>query len=137
MPSRGQPAAAAACGSWTGPIEALADAAPAMLLVDALFGTGLARPLETEVSGTLNRLARQAAVTVAVDLPSGAATDDGALISPVADYDLTITFQTLKPSHLLQPAARHMGRLVIADIGIEAASVLHRDRPSRPDSAGS
>lgn len=118
------PAAAAACGSWTGPIEALADAAPAMLLVDALFGTGLGRPLDAEISEALARLAERAAVTVAVDLPSGVAADDGTILSPVPDCDLTITFQTLKPAHLLQPAARHMGRLVIADIGIDAASDL-------------
>ena len=118
------PVAAAACASWSGPIEALADAGPAMLLIDALFGTGLGRPLEDETSRILGRLAEQAAVRVAVDLPSGAAADDGAILSPVPDYDLTITFQTLKPSHLLQPAARHMGRLVVADIGIEAASQL-------------
>ena len=119
------PAAAAACASWTGPIEALADAAPAMLLVDALFGTGLGRPLDPGAADALARLAGQAAVRIAVDLPSGAATDDGAILSPIPDNDLTITFQTLKPSHLLQPAARHMGRLVIADIGIQAASDLH------------
>ncbi len=65
-----------------------------------------------------------ARVRVAVDLPSGAATDDGRLLSPVPDYDLTITFQTLKPAHLLQPAARHMGRIVVADIGIRAGSEL-------------
>lgn len=118
------PAAVAACASWTGPIEALADAAPAMLLVDALFGTGLSRPLDAEISGALTRLAGEAAVTVAVDLPSGVATDDGTILSPVPDCDLTVTFQTLKPAHLLQPAARYMGRLVIADIGIDAASGL-------------
>jgi hydroxyethylthiazole kinase-like uncharacterized protein yjeF len=119
------PAAGAACASWTGPIEALADAAPAMLLVDALFGTGLGRPLDAGTADTLARLARQGAVRVAIDLPSGAATDDGAILSPIPEFDLTVTFQTLKPSHLLQPAARQMGRLVIADIGIEAASDLH------------
>lgn len=118
------PAARAASEGWSGPVEALADAAPAALLVDALFGTGLARPLDPDVSAALARLAAQAAVSIAIDLPSGAATDDGALLSPVPDYDLTVTFQTLKPSHLLQPAARHMGRLAIADIGIQAASDL-------------
>jgi hydroxyethylthiazole kinase-like uncharacterized protein yjeF len=120
----GTPAARAAFGSWGGPVETLAEAAPAVLLVDALFGTGLGRPLEAEVSGALHRLAEAAAVRVAIDLPSGAATDDGALLSPVPDFDLTVTFQTLKPSHLLQPAARHTGRLVIADIGIDAANDL-------------
>jgi len=124
------PAAQAARDSWHGPVEALHEAAPAALLIDALFGTGLGRRLEDEVSGALARLAGQAAVRVAIDLPSGVATDDGAILSPVPDYDLTITFQTLKPSHLLQPAARHMGRLVIADIGIQAASRLSKiERP--------
>jgi hydroxyethylthiazole kinase-like uncharacterized protein yjeF len=100
----------------------LAAAEPAPLLIDALFGTGLSRPLEQ--APALLDLAAAAMVRVAVDLPSGVATDDGAILSPVPDYDLTITFQTLKPSHLLQPAARHMGRIVVADIGIAAASSL-------------
>jgi hydroxyethylthiazole kinase-like uncharacterized protein yjeF len=118
------PAARAAFESWSGPVETLAEAAPAEILIDALFGTGLGRPLAPDVVETLSRLAAGAQVRVAVDLPSGTSTDDGAILSPVPDYDLTITFQTLKPSHLLQPAARHLGRLVIADIGIDAASNL-------------
>lgn len=118
------PAARNARESWAGPVEALADAGPAPLIIDALFGTGLRRPLDEAAAGRLNDLAGRASVRVAIDLPSGAATDDGAVLSPVPDYDLTITFQTLKPSHLLQPAARHMGRLVVADIGIAAESAL-------------
>jgi hydroxyethylthiazole kinase-like uncharacterized protein yjeF len=121
----GTPAARGARESWRGPVEALADAAPAAMLIDALFGTGLGRPLAPEVAAALGRLAERAQVRVAVDLPSGVATDDGAILSSVPDYDLTITFQTLKPAHLLQPAARHMGRVAIADIGIDAASDLH------------
>ena len=128
-------AARAARRAWTGTVEAFAEAAPAPLLVDALFGTGLGRPLDGGVAGHLIALAGAARVRVAVDLPSGAATDDGRLLSPAPDFDLTITFQTLKPSHLLQPAARHMGRIVIADIGIAAASRLHeigRPAPLEP-----
>ena len=118
----GSDAARKARESWTGPVEGFTEAAPAPLLVDALFGTGLARPLDDQVSGRLRDLPAQ--VRVAIDLPSGVATDDGALLSPVSDFDLTITFQALKPSHLLQPAARHMGRIVVADIGITAESSL-------------
>lgn len=117
-------AAKAARNSWDGIIEPLADAAPAPLLVDSLFGTGLGRPLDAALVEKLAALAGAARVRVAVDLPSGIATDDGRILSPVPDFDLTVTFQTLKPSHLLQPAARHMGRIVVADIGIEAASDL-------------
>jgi hydroxyethylthiazole kinase-like uncharacterized protein yjeF len=119
------PEASAARLAWPGPVESLAEAAPAALLVDALFGTGLARPLEGSVSRRLADLAAAARVRVAVDLPSGAATDDGALLSPVPQFDLTIAFAALKPSHVLQPAARHMGRIVIADIGIGTQSGLH------------
>jgi ADP-dependent NAD(P)H-hydrate dehydratase / NAD(P)H-hydrate epimerase len=100
------------------------DWPPAPLLVDALFGTGLSRPVDEALARRLLALAAAARVRVAIDLPSGVATDDGSVLSPVPDFDLTITFQTLKPSHLLQPAARHMGRLVVADIGIEAESNL-------------
>jgi hydroxyethylthiazole kinase-like uncharacterized protein yjeF len=116
------PAAQAARARWDGPVESFADAKPAPLLIDALFGTGLRRPLD--VAQRLGELAAGATVRVAIDLPSGAATDDGCLLSPVPDFDLTVTFQTLKPSHLLQPAARQMGRIVVADIGIPAASAL-------------
>jgi len=115
---------------WHGSVQTLADATAAPLIVDALFGTGLTRPLDTGVSEALMRLAAGAQVRVAVDLPSGAATDDGRILSPVPTCDLTITFATLKPSHLLQPAARFMGRVAVADIGIEASSTFRRlDRP--------
>jgi hydroxyethylthiazole kinase-like uncharacterized protein yjeF len=92
------------------------------LVVDALFGTGLARPVDPATSARLCALAAGARVRVALDLPSGVASDDGAILSAVPDYGLTIAFVALKPSHLLQPAARHMGRLVVADIGVAAES---------------
>ncbi|HEU0135383.1 MAG TPA: NAD(P)H-hydrate dehydratase [Allosphingosinicella sp.] len=116
--------ARAARSSWTGPVEEISGASAEPLLVDALFGTGLARPLDEALSGRLAFLAAQARVRVAVDLPSGVSTDDGAILSPIPHFDMTVTFAALKPSHLLQPAARHMGRLAIADIGIEAESRL-------------
>jgi hydroxyethylthiazole kinase-like uncharacterized protein yjeF len=124
MGKAGSPAAEAAAAGWDGPLEAIVEAAPAPLLVDALFGTGLTRPLDDKLAAELTRLARAARIRVAIDLPSGVATDDGRILSPVPDFDLTITFAALKPSHLLQPAARHMGRIVVADIGIDARSRL-------------
>lgn len=118
-------AARRALSLWEGPVEDLAEVAPAPILIDALFGTGLARPLDDACAGGLARLAAGAKVRIAIDLPSGAATDDGRILSPVPTYDLTVTFATPKPSHFLQPMARHVGRLVVADIGIEATSALH------------
>ncbi|MDB5668282.1 MAG: NAD(P)H-hydrate dehydratase, partial [Alphaproteobacteria bacterium] len=121
--------------AWDGPVVALAEARPAPLLIDALFGTGLSRGLDTATHEALGRLAAEALTRVAVDLPSGVAADDGGVLSPVPDYDLTVTFGALKPSHLLQPAARHMGRIVVADIGVEAHGRLievARPRLRRP-----
>jgi hydroxyethylthiazole kinase-like uncharacterized protein yjeF len=126
----GEPKTKAARGArsaWGGPIESLEDAAPAPVLIDALFGTGLTRGLEQPFADALARLAAEAMLRIAVDLPSGVATDSGAILSPVPDFDMTVALGALKPSHLLQPAARHMGRLVVADIGlglIEAPTTL-------------
>lgn len=117
--------ARAARAAWSGKIETLAEAKPAPLLIDALFGTGLTRPLDEPVSQRLCDLADQARIRVAIDLPSGVSTDDGCLLSAVPEFDLTVTFATLKPSHLLQPPGRLMGRIVVADIGVEGESSLH------------
>jgi hydroxyethylthiazole kinase-like uncharacterized protein yjeF len=129
------PEARAARAAWHGAVEPLDGSAPAPLLVDALFGTGLARPLDPALARRLLDLAGAARTRVAVDLPSGVATDDGAILSPIPDFHLTVSFATLKPSHLLQPAARHMGRLVVADIGIAAGtrlSLIERPALRRP-----
>ena len=111
-------AACRAAGLWDGPVEALADAAKAATIVDALFGTGLARPLEPAVADALARLCRSAQRRIAVDLPSGVATDDGSVLSAVPHFDLTIALGALKPSHLLLPAAEHCGQVAVADIGL-------------------
>jgi len=109
---------------WAGPVETLADAAPARLLIDALFGTGLVRALDPAIAGPLDRLAAAAQMRLAVDLPSGVGTDDGALLGPAIAYDVTVALAVLKPAHRLQPAAALMGRLIVADIGIAGSSLL-------------
>lgn len=86
--------------------------------------------LDADISDRLADLVSRAHVAIAIDLPSGIATDDGAILSPVPSFDLTVALGALKPAHLLQPAAAKMGRLAVADIGIEAHSDL--SRISRP-----
>ena len=103
-------------------LETLTDAEPAPMVIDCLFGTGLSRGLEDAVSTKLNALIAAAQVAIACDLPSGISADDGAILSPVRTYDLTVTFGALKPAHHLMPALRTMGRIVLADIGLEVQS---------------
>lgn len=103
------------------PIGELSEAtAPAAVLVDALFGTGLKRGLEVSVHEQLSRLAGQSRLRIACDLPSGVDSDSGAELSPVPDFDMTVTFGALKPAQRLQPAMGKCGRVVLADIGIAA-----------------
>lgn len=88
------------------------------LIVDALFGAGLTRPLQ----GAAFRLAHQHADSgiplVAVDIPSGVSGDLGRPLDVAFQAVLTVTFHRLKPAHLLQPGRQLCGEIVLADIGI-------------------
>lgn len=95
-----------------------------LLVVDALFGAGLSKPL----SGAAKSLAEilniqrgegRAPAVVSVDIPSGVNGDTGGLAPGVAFCaDLTVTFCRLKPGHLLMPGRAQCGEVVVADIGI-------------------
>ena len=118
---------------WDGPVEPFADASRADIVVDCLFGTGLSRGLQDSVSKQLFEFIDKALVAVACDLPSGVATDDGQLLSRIANYDMTVTFGALKPAHRFAPAMVHMGRVVLADIGLEPeADWFELERPQLP-----
>jgi hydroxyethylthiazole kinase-like uncharacterized protein yjeF len=131
-PARTEDAAAMAA-RWSGETTSLEQAMPQPLVIDALFGTGLSRGLEPAVADRLGELVAAADYSVAVDLPSGVSTDDGALLSPVPTFDLTVTFAAMKPAHRLQPAAVACGRVVVADIGVPVVSLLSEiGKPSLP-----
>jgi hydroxyethylthiazole kinase-like uncharacterized protein yjeF len=128
-----EPASAAAKwarGQWTGKVEVLADTTEAApLLIDCLFGTGLKRGLERAVSAQFHRLCSQSKMRVACDLPSGVETDTGAELGEGPAFDMTVTFGALKPAHRLFPAMHKCGRVVLADIGIEATTDWYEITP--------
>ncbi len=110
-----------AAGEWDGVVEPLLPSTrPAPLLIDCLFGTGLKRGLEPLVLECLSTSACGAKLRMACDLPSGVESDSGAILSPVPNFDVTVTFGALKPAHRLAPAMRSCGRLVLAEIGVAA-----------------
>lgn len=96
-------------------------------IVDALFGTGLTRPLEgiylkvVEHLALLRRARLRAQSThpliVSLDIPSGINADSPVLIGEAVQADLTITFTAPKPANVLPPASHQGGQLVTADIG--------------------
>ncbi len=111
-------AAAHYAALWRGPIEALTPAAlqDAQLIVDAVFGAGLSRPLEGAAAQTLAAVAAQGRTVVAVDIPSGLMGDTGADLG-AAPAALTVTCFRKKPGHVLQPGRALCGTVVVADIG--------------------
>ncbi|MBW6531873.1 NAD(P)H-hydrate dehydratase [Sphingomonas sp. RRHST34] len=111
-------AAIAAREAWGGAVEPLAAAKPAPVLVDSLYGTGLRRPLAADEAASLARLVAGAALAIAVDLPSGVASDDGALLGQVPRYHVTLALGAAKPAHLLQPAAARCGGVRVLPLGI-------------------
>ena len=126
-------AARRARAAWAGAVEPIVDAKPAAILVDALFGTGLSRGLDERLSSRLCGLADAARLSIAVDLPSGVATDDGAVLSAVPAFDLTLALGAVKLAHLLQPAAHLCGAIRLIEIGVAVDSAAHvLDRPELP-----
>ena len=89
------------------------------VVVDAMFGTGLTRPASgifEEVIDCLNQL-RDFTPVVAVDVPSGAASDSADLIGPTVRAHLTVTFTAPKIANVLPPASYCSGELIVAAIG--------------------
>ncbi|HEX8649638.1 MAG TPA: NAD(P)H-hydrate dehydratase [Pyrinomonadaceae bacterium] len=97
------------------------------IIVDALFGTGLSRPLEGIPLQIVEHLAllrearlragKDLPLIVSLDIPSGLDSDSASLIGAAVRADLTVTFTAPKPANVLPPASDLCGRLVIAEIG--------------------
>ena len=122
---------------WPGCVEPLDRAAPAPVLLDAVFGTGLDRTLDAALADQLARLRQQADFVLAADVPSGVGSDDGADFGAISAH-VTIALGALKPAHLLHPSAGLCGHIICADIGIaaqSALSVVARPRLTRPTAA--
>ena len=113
-------AAAAALG-WEGVIEPLTPAAfdDAALVVDAMFGAGLSKPLEGAARDTAMALNAAGLPVLAVDVPSGLDGDSGETPGKIwVQANATVTFFRKKPAHVLMPGRACCGAVVVADIGI-------------------
>lgn len=98
------------------------------LVIDAMFGSGLARPLEGAARTMAEALDQSGISILAVDIPSGVGGDDGAVLPAAIRAALTVTFFRKKPGHLLMPGRLHCGKVIVRDIGIPA-SVLGEIMP--------
>jgi NAD(P)H-hydrate epimerase len=110
---------------WTGTTEKLTGELPAgtRLVVDGLFGAGLARDLGGAERDLLEQVSARALPIVAIDVPSGLDGATGAVRGFAPRCALTVTFFRKKPGHVLLPGRQLCGEIVVADIGIPAATL--------------
>ncbi|MEM9287840.1 MAG: NAD(P)H-hydrate dehydratase [Pseudomonadota bacterium] len=95
------------------------------VFIDAVFGAGLARPLDQELAATLAHSYGAADISIAVDLPSGISGLTGATLNPevTLQSDHSITFGGPKFGHYLMPGKALCGTLWLADIGLQAEAL--------------
>src|SRR5882672_3591798 len=122
--------AASAARGWKYPVlpcNPQAIGRPA-LIIDALFGAGLNRPVKGDPFEMIEAINANGAPVLSVHLPSGVNGTTGAVIGVALRATETVTFFRRKPAHLLMPGRMHCGRVRVADIGIDA-EVLGEIRP--------
>ena len=98
------------------------------LVVDALFGAGLARPIDGIAGEAIDRINTEALSVVAVDVPSGLHGDSGEVMGRAPFAERTVTFFRAKPGHYSVEGLRRCGVLTVADIGIPG-TVLEKIAP--------
>lgn len=94
------------------------------LIIDALFGTGLARAIEgpaAELVAWASRMRAAGSRVLAVDIPSGMDGQTGEPLGPAIEADTTVTLVAAKPGLLTAAGRPRCGRIVVAPIGVEGA----------------
>ena len=113
--------AALAARGWMGLVDPLRldSTSGADLIIDALFGAGLDRPVEGEAAAAIEAANRSGIPIVSVDLPSGVDGRSGAILGTAIAAAESVTFFRLKPGHVLMPGRQLAGLVTVADIGID------------------
>jgi NAD(P)H-hydrate epimerase len=100
---------------------------PAMI-VDAIFGTGLARTVKGRAADVIEWINTQEKPVLAVDVPSGLDCDTGRPLGVAVKAALTVSFVGYKPGFYELPAQKHIGEIVIGDIGVPRELVVRFGR---------
>jgi hydroxyethylthiazole kinase-like uncharacterized protein yjeF len=99
-------------------------ARPWGLIIDGLFGIGLARELTGEYAALVDYTNRQRCPVLALDIPSGLHSDTGRVLGHAVHATHTVTFIALKPGLLTLEGPDHCGVLEVADLGLDARKIV-------------
>lgn len=111
------------------------------LIIDAIFGTGLTRPIEGALADAVravNGMQEAGVPVLAIDCPSGLDADTGAVLGACVRADVTVTFEGLKPGFLALDAQAYLGEVIVVDIGAprelreELGRAAGRPKPEGP-----
>lgn len=109
-----------ASGGVATPLTAV-ELQPDDLVVDALWGTGLDRPLPGDVAALIQRVNESPAPVISIDIPSGVRADTGAVLGAAVHANLTVTLVAHKVGLFTGQASDYTGTLVLDDLGIGSA----------------
>lgn len=105
------------------------------LVIDALFGTGLSRPLSGIFSETVSTINNSEATVVSIDVPSGMYIDTTSKSNAVVKATETLTFQSRKTCFMMAENAPYFGRVTVLDIGLLPGYLDEIEAPHWVDSA--
>ncbi len=100
-------------------------------IIDALFGSGLNRPLEGVYSEAVQAINQSAAQVISIDIPSGLFGEDNSNNNPntIIKADYTLTLQFPKIAFLLPENERYIGQFSVIDIGIHPTAISNTKSP--------
>ena len=124
--------AAVMAAQWSGTAAALTPSVldGAALVIDAIFGAGLNRPVPPDVEKLIAAIRKASMPVLSVDVPSGLDGNSGSVLGYVIRATKTVTFFRKKPGHLLLPGRTLCGEVVVADIGMPPAVLSSPFSPS-------
>ncbi|MDH4100402.1 MAG: NAD(P)H-hydrate dehydratase [Nitrospirota bacterium] len=88
------------------------------IVVDAVFGTGLSRPVSGVAAAMISVVRRMSKPVVAIDIPSGISSDTGEVMGEAINAQCTVALGYYKRGHILYPGAAHAGEVRVVDIGL-------------------
>jgi len=102
---------------------------PPEVIIDALFGTGLSKPIGADLRRAVDWVnsARNRSLIMSVDIPSGIFADSAEVPGPAIQADHTVTFTAPKPALIFPPAADRAGKVTVAPIGSPLSLLDHPD----------